>query len=381
MVSALDHGPARVLLLGPGLNAVSGVTTHLRMLLRSPLAQVYALIHVQVGSEGREAQEGRWGRWLRLAWSPLGLALALHRQRADLVHLNTSMNPKAFWRDLVYATVVRAMGRPMLVQIHGGELPAPFLGARPWARRWLAWALQRDAQVVVLSREEELAWSAWLGAQRVLRVPNAIDLADFPVPAAVPVPGQAPCLELVYVGRLVRAKGIFETLSALAQLWQEGRGLRLTIAGYGADEAALRDEVQRLGLTDMVRFAGPVFGAEKVDLWLASDVFVFPTEAEGLPYALLEAMAAGCVPLSTRVGAIPDVVEDGTHGLLVSPQDVPALTQALRVLDDDRARLARMALASLGRVHQDYSLRRLARDMASAYRHLLQRVPDGATGS
>ncbi|HYY61090.1 MAG TPA: hypothetical protein VE756_06845, partial [Burkholderiales bacterium] len=84
-----------VVLLGPSRDAISGVTTHLNGLLGSRLATRFDLVHFQVGSEGR--REGALGRLARLAASPFLLAATIVRTGAELLHINTSLNAKAYW--------------------------------------------------------------------------------------------------------------------------------------------------------------------------------------------------------------------------------------------------------------------------------------------
>ena len=121
------------------------------------------------------------------------------------------------------------------------------------------------------------------------------------------------------------------------------------------------------GLNDRVHFLGSVFGEKKRRLWLDSDLFVFPSHTEGLPYSLLEAMAAGCVPLTTPVAAIPDVMRDREHGVFVPVNDAMALAEAVAGLDDDRASLVRMAEAARRRVVTQYTVARLADDLRKLY--------------
>ena len=92
---------------------------------------------------------------------------------------------------------------------------------------------------------------------------------------------------------------------------------------------------------------------------------------EGLPYALLEGMAAGLVPIVTRVGAIPDVVTPEVHGLFVPPRDPQAVAAALETLHADRAALARMGAAARERVKSHYSVDRVAGDFTVLYRILV----------
>lgn len=355
--------PRRVAVFGPSLAALSGVSTHLRTLFASELARDYELLHFQVGSEGR--RENALQKLARFAFSPAQLALFLLRTRAGVVHLNASLDAKGYWRDLVYWGVARLLGRRVVSQVHGGALPQEFFrGNAP-----LTWLLRRflvssDA-VTVLSSTELRAYRSFDARIKVRLVPNAIDprgLADRPR-----TPNAAGPLRLVFVGRVVRAKGLFEALEALALLRGAGRACTLRIAGAGADAEALRTAVHAAGLQDRVHLLGPVLGADKARLWLDSDVFVLPTYFEGLPYSLLEAMAAGCVPVTTRVAAIPDVVRQGEHGLFVPPRDARALARALAQLDDDRGRLARMAAACRRRVLDQFTSERLTRDLRALY--------------
>src|SRR5262249_50605936 len=98
----------RVVIFSPSLQAMSGVSTHVRELLAADLARDYELLHFQVGSEGRvESAAQKLARYLG---SPLALAALLVRSGAAAVHLNASLDPKAYWRDLVYFAVARLLG-------------------------------------------------------------------------------------------------------------------------------------------------------------------------------------------------------------------------------------------------------------------------------
>jgi glycosyltransferase involved in cell wall biosynthesis len=142
----------------------------------------------------------------------------------------------------------------------------------------------------------------------------------------------------------------------------------LSIAGSGPQEDQLRARVADLHLDERVHFLGRLFDERKEALWRSAHIFVFPTFfLEGLPYALLEAMAVGAVPVTTRAGAIPDVVEDGVHGVFVPPRKPAALAAAIARLDDDRRTLVRMAEASRQRVVERYTLTRLADDFRRLY--------------
>ena len=146
------------------------------------------------------------------------------------------------------------------------------------------------------------------------------------------VPGHSP--QLLFLGWLERSKGVFELLQACAEL-ANSHSFRLIIAGRGNAEKAAREWVEQSALGRCVHFVGWVQGDDLDDLLAKSDVLVLPSWAEGLPNAMIEAMAAKLAVVVTAVGNIPDVVSDGVEALLVPPKDDVRLARALRGLLDD----------------------------------------------
>jgi len=359
-----------VLLLGPSREALSGVSTHLNLLLPSAaLAREFDLAHFQVGSEGRS--EGRLRRWLRLAADPLRLAAAILRHDAGVVHVNTSLNARAYWRDIAYVAVAKLLGARVLYQVHGGELPQKFLGGGRLAGAFLRFTLRLPDVLVVLASVELDAYRAFVPGQPVALVPNGIDCERF-LRHGRPAPEPRAPLALAFIGRLAREKGVFEILEAMRLAREAGVAARLLVAGAGPDEESLRQCVQELDLRREVTFVGVLDDKGKARLLGQSDALLLPSYSEGLPYALLEAMAAGAVPVVTRVGAMPDVVTEGQHGLFVPHADPQALAAAIGSLAADRASLARMRDACRRRIASAFSIARVADDLRALYSTLLK---------
>ena len=355
-----------VVLLGPSLDAVSGVSTHVRQLLSSDLADEFELRHFQVGSEGR--RESRAARVGRLIFGPVVLATYLLRTRPDIVHLNTSINPKAFWRDLGYLLVARALRRKTVYQVHGGKPPREFAGNRPLRLALMRWVLKLPKAIVLLVRSEVSAYREFVPGARLEVIQNAIAIVE--AQDVAPKTNGEMTLRLAYLGRLTREKGLFEILAAVDLLRKRGIAVDLTIAGEGPDAALMKNVASQLGLSPFVRFVGSVFAEDKSRLWASADVFAFPTYRERLPYALLESMAAGVVPITTAVGAIPEVMEDGVHGILVQPGDPQALAAAIERLHGDRVVLQRMARACQARIREHFTVGRMVDEFRRLYESL-----------
>jgi glycosyltransferase involved in cell wall biosynthesis len=352
---------AVALLLGPSREALSGVSTHVNALMASPLADGFALEHFQVGSEGRT--EGLASKLLRFLASPLLLLLTILRLDAAVVHINTSLNAKAFWRDLVYLMASRLAGARVVYQVHGGSLRR--FGRNPFIAAVMRVALRLADRIVVLSRAEVDAFLDLVPASSLERVPNGVACEAYRKYNRAPDASGA--LRLIYIGRLAPAKGLDETIRGLAAALKAGARATLTIAGGGPEELRLRALVKQAGIERAVTFAGPAHGDAKARLLSQSDVLMLPSYSEGLPYALLEAMAAGAVPVVTPVGGIPDVVAHGETGFFVPVGDATSIASAIEQLAGDRRSLARMSAACRKRVAAAFSIERVARDFTSLY--------------
>ncbi|QVL50290.1 MAG: glycosyltransferase family 4 protein [Thiocapsa sp.] len=358
-----------VVLFGPSLSAVSGVSTHLNQLFGSAIASELHLLHFQVGSEGKA--ETALTKLARFLWSPFQLAIFLCRRRPDIVHLNSSLERKAFWRDFVYLLVSRLCRRPVVLQIHGGYLPEVFCAGSPILSAIVRRALSMTETIVLLAESERVAYSRFVPGVHIRVVANAIDVGPSLAGAKADL-RRGENLKLVYVGRLATEKGISEAIEAIDILRREGVDVSFKIAGAGPAEGELRDRVSMLGLADRVQFLGAVFGDDKDDLWLEADVFVFPTfHVEGLPYALLESMAARTIPVTCPVGGIPDVMQDEVHGLFVPPHEPAAVAAAILWIHENRAAARAMGEAARDRILDAYTVTRLADDFRSIYNEVL----------
>jgi glycosyltransferase involved in cell wall biosynthesis len=362
------NGKETVMLLGPSLAAVSGVSTHLNQVFSSALSEQFNLLHFQVGSEGRD--ESAIGKLWRFVWSPVQFFLRLVKHKPQIVHINTSMHFKSFWRDMVYFLIAYTMRAKIVYQVHGGQLPHDFLRHSKVLSRLLESVLLCADVVILLAQEELRSYREFAPTARLELVANAVEIgadASWKENAAT----QIRPLRLIYMGRLDACKGIFELVEGFEIAMRQINDVVLTIAGSGPDENRLRARVDQLGLAAHVHFIGVVTGEEKKRAWEEADLFIFPTYAEGLPYALLEAMAARTPPLVSAVGAITDVIEDGEHGFFIALKNPRALAEKIVRLNGERDLICRMGEACRQRIVSHYSIERMAQDFSRVYHSVL----------
>ena len=156
-------------------------------------------------------------------------------------------------------------------------------------------------------------------------VHNGVSAAEM-----TPVPTAPDAAEIAFVGEFRRIKGADILIDALAELHRKGRRFAAAIAGDGDENAALHDQVNRLGLNQYIRFLGHVPAREGFS---QGQLLVVPSRGDSLPYVVLEAAGAGVPMVAARVGGIPEVFGPGVE--LVPPGDPPRLAQAIAAAFDD----------------------------------------------
>lgn len=189
------------------------------------------------------------------------------------------------------------------------------------------------------------------------------------------IPSQTPAARsgrdrrtIAIVGRLIREKNVHVALAAIAALRVRWPDLRAVIAGEGPFLKELEAQVGSLDLQGSVEFCG--FVEDVQGLLADADIFVMPSQTEGMPIALLEAMASGLPIVASAVGSIPQVARHGKEAVLVGPGDGPALKSAIASLLEQPALADRLASSARARFTSHFTSESMAARYSSMYDHL-----------
>jgi glycosyltransferase involved in cell wall biosynthesis len=173
-----------------------------------------------------------------------------------------------------------------------------------------------------------------------------------------------------WIGRMTAVKRTDDVLVAFKRLRDEGVDAVLCMVGDGPDRAQLEQRAHELGVMRDTLFLG--YQEDVAPFYAAFDALVLPSSNEGTPVSAIEALASGRPVVATRVGGVPDVVEDGRDGFLVEPGDTGSLAQRLAQLARDPELRERMGKAGRERVLPRYAVERLVDDVDRLYRSLLE---------
>lgn len=372
--------PCRVgLVYGPVLD-VGGVEKHLLQVLEYLDREKFEPIVFSSASDSFVRQVRAFGSqtisWeIRHAFdfrAATRLKKLLQEHHIDMVHVH---HPRAYWSA---SRAAHTLDIPCIATVH---MPAWEMAAAPvvklFPKKWMyakgeGWLLQQRMDRVIFVSENARLRS--LPIANAVTIPNGIKWrSDLPAETREVIReglhASNECVVLIVVGRLHHQKGYDVLLDALAMVKPMPVCLELWIAGTGEEREALEQQTLTLNLQGVVRFLGE--RSDVPELLQAADIFVLPSRFEGMPYALLEAMAAGMAVISSDAGEAGTLIEDAVNGVLVPVGDVVCLAERIKTLQETPA--MRAALGEAARAHSaDFEIEPLMKRLASVYTETIQ---------
>jgi glycosyltransferase involved in cell wall biosynthesis len=359
-------GSRLILMFGPSVDFPGGMTEVIRAYCAAGVFEVWPLRYIPTFAE--QNLSAKLWPWLSAVCR---LLIRLAGRRVALVHVHSAVYG-SFWRKSVLCALAFAFRVPYVMHLHSGRFAEFYQECNGLAKFWVQTVLRNAARVVVLSRHWHDAVHAIEPAARTTIIGNPV-----PVPICV-APLQRLARSVLFLAWLQRAKGVLDLVRAIPIVLRSVPDAIFVIAGRGLQGGESPESVlefaRSLGVAHAVRCPGWVDGSEKESLLRASDVFVLPSYFEALPVALLDAMARGVPVIATRVGGIPDVIEDRVNGLLLEPGQPEVLARAIVAMLTDDALRTRLREAAHRDVRKRYSTESVIADLELLYRELGVRV-------
>jgi glycosyltransferase involved in cell wall biosynthesis len=357
MLSPLAEGRVRVLQFGPALSVRGGITS-VEQLICDYLPPYVSMRHVPTMEDGSTLTKVSV-----FARSVQVLRRALESPDPAIVHIHFASRGSTL-RKLILAEMVVRAGRPLVLHAHGSEFDDFHRRLPAAVRRNINSTLQRANVFITLSSQwrDFYVEECEISPSQIVVLPNPVR-----VPSELSSRAGRSHVQFLHLGRLGSRKGSYDVVQAFGRLPAALRDrARLVLAGDG-DVEGVRKLAESIGPN--VTVLSWIDARERDRLLAQSDVFLLPSRAEGVPMALLEAMAHGLPSITSCVGGIPDVFRGGEDGVYVTPGNVDEIrTQMMRLISDEGARLA--AGRAAYEHARDFDVHVYARRLAGIYQRI-----------
>jgi len=376
----------KVMLVGPSKPPTGGIQTVLKDTLSSSLTNRVDLVLFDNSKrtppnrslmQGIKSQLGIMREYVR----------AIRRENPDIVHIYSGGN-RDFYRKSIDIFIARLLRRKVILHNHSGDFNNFWESRNFLGRFYVKFALKRCAKVLVTSQWWKDYHSKFVHADRISVAYNGVKAGTYEhntnyqrARHVLTVPRNK--VMVLMMGVIGRRKGAYDIVQAASLAAKMDNSLLFVLIGPDEDVApgateelkTIRNEAR---LEDFVQFRGPADERQRYLYYAAADIFLLPSYAENSPMTIIEAMASSLPVISTRVGAIPEMVEHDKTGLLIQPGRPGEIAEAVVNLSKDLHRRKEMGLAGFKKFRHMFDMERVvAPALWQVYKGLLPEYDKG----
>ena len=331
-----------VLLTIPSFHGKGGVSNYYRTILPFLNNSIdYKISHIEIGGLNRS------NKLFHVLRDQLRVHKHISYNMVDLIHVNPSLDPKSLLRDGIFTLLAKRKGVPVLVFFHGWKIPLKPL-YEGILRSLAKISILKADFFIVLSSSFRDKLKKWGVNAPVFVESTIVDdnlLLDFSIEEKINSFIDKKKTRILFLARIEKDKGIFETIDALKILLKRRHDVCLSIAGVGsALEQVKRYIENNKEFSHKVNLLGYVRGIKKMEVFNSEHIYCFPTtHGEGMPTSVLEAMAFG-MPIITRpVGGLKDFFENGKMGYFTKEREPEAIADLLEKLIINKTKMIDIA--------------------------------------
>lgn len=338
----------RILVVGPLPPPVNGMSLANRMLVDCLQRKTHDVdtIDTKTGTKRDNVKnQGRVSfRKVSRSIMPVmkGIRKILLTRKYEVIYLTPSQNANGYLKYVPIMWAARVKKIPCFIHIHGGYFRTMYDGLRGWKKRVVDKSLRELAGAIVLGPSLRVMFEGLVPDKKIFVCENGVEDEIFATEEEIRQKIERyktdDTIRIVYLSNLMESKGILDLFEAVKMLRNRGEKIHLDVAGAiePVIEARVRECLSELG--DAVTYHGVVKGKKKKELLLNNYIFCLPSKhpyGEGQPISILEAMANGCLIVTTDLGGIKDIVNEA-YGVFVEKQNPESIAQmiAKRNYDD-----------------------------------------------
>ena len=367
----------KVLMLGPVPPPYGGIAAVMDTILHSSLTKDYSFDIFEREGIFPPGYSGFIGKNVFRLKRFLRFFKELREKQHDFIHLQSVFNG-SFSGTIIFMLIARLTQTKILLHLHGTDWDTWYTRASKWKQFRNRTALRIPSQILVLYKVWQTNINRLIPNAEVHVLGNWIEMREAPdstevVQAKRDLGISKENFTVITVGFVGWRKGSYDILDAVPVVAQACDSVRFIFVGgeeYSGEIGPFNERVQNENLGKWVLFTGEV-PREKVPGYLAcADVFLLPSHREGMPISIIEAMRGGVPIISTLVGAIPEMIENGTSGILINPGAPDEIAEAVLSLKRDDSLRRRLAEGSRRAFEEKYEISKGIHELASVYRSM-----------
>jgi len=359
----------KVLITHPEFEAPGGVSNYYKRLQNKFKIPI---VHFIVGKRTRE--EGFLARIFRMFHDHYKFVKCLKTNNVDLVHINPSLDLKSFIRDGIFALLAKINKKKTVVFFRGWE--KSFEARIKYGFVWMfKFFFGKIDAFIVLSNEFRKTLKRWGVVQPVYQEVTVIDeddLSGFDIQNALKKRQGSEKWRVLFLSRIVRDKGIYETIEAASLLKAKYPMIELIVAGDGDELDNVKSLVHNRNMSNII-FVGYVRGEEKRHIFEKSQVFCYPTYyGEGLPTCAIEAIAYGLPVVTRPVGGLVDFFRNEEHGFITDNLNPNTFANLIERLFLDKKLYKKISLFNYQYAQNNFLASSAALRLETIYRELMK---------
>jgi glycosyltransferase involved in cell wall biosynthesis len=347
----------KILMVGPMPPLIGGIATHISDLLNSNLNDNFDLIPFTTSRPSNKNKISSVHNYRVISDFPLVFLIkciiitAYHlllypfiliKQKPNLVHVHSS-SYWSFWENSFYVLIAKLLKNKVVLHIHGSDFDDFYSNSPSMIKKYIYYIMKNTNKVISLSEYWHDFFINVIGINKnnVVIIRNGVMSSKYRQK-------KEDCsldrnVEVLFIGgKDSKRKGAYEVVKAIPIVLSSYSNVTFTFIGTGQIEE-IKKMCEDLDIDKNVKLMGQVSEEQKIESLSCSDIYLLPSYAEGLPISVLEAMAASLPIISTPVGGIPEVIEEGINGYLIEPGDYESLANKILLLvenEDLRARIS-----------------------------------------
>lgn len=283
----------------------------------------------------------------------------------DIFHLHIASNGSTF-RKMLYVRLIKQYNKKLILHIHGGQYIEFYEKLSKKNKKKVIEFLNKADYVIALSEKWKECFEIKFNLKNCIVLQNGVDIKKYERAKKYP---EKLNKKFLFLGRVVKDKGIFDLIEAIYIVVKKHKDVQIYIGGEG-DTVKVSNLIMKYKLEKNIKLVGWLDKEKKITILSKVDTFILPSHCEALPMSILEAMACGKAIISTKVGAIPEIISEN-NGILVEAKNITEIAEAIIKCCEDDLWMQKVYSVNIDKIFNFYNMEYIHKKLKKYYYNII----------